>query len=187
MQIFQTNSPTRWKRFKWASRILVFILILSGIILFIAFRKAFVPNIPNLNTSGKISQDVLLSKTTANESKSIRKYQGFREYIKKHQKKGLKVHNSKLKAASIDYGMAAPIRAAYYVAWDAQSYFSLRRSINKINMIIPEWFFVHPDGKLQLDIDKRGFNLIKASKVKVLPMLSNNYKGNFDQEEFILF
>ncbi|HAY3541756.1 TPA: polysaccharide deacetylase family protein [Elizabethkingia anophelis] len=180
MQIFQTNSPTRWKRFKWASRILVFILILSGIILFIAFRKAFVPNIPNLNTSGKISQDVLLSKTTANESKSIRKYQGFREYIKKHQKKGLKVHNSKLKAASIDYGMAAPIRAAYYVAWDAQSYFSLRRSINKINMIIPEWFFVHPDGKLQLDIDKRGFNLIKASKVKVLPMLSNNYKGNFD-------
>lgn len=83
--------------------------------------------------------------------------------------------------------MAAPIRAAYYVAWDAQSYFSLRRSINKINMIIPEWFFIHPDGKLQLDIDKRGFNLIKASKVKVLPMLSNNYKGNFDQEEFILF
>ena len=87
MQIFQTNSPTRWKRFKWASRILVFILVLSGIILFIAFRKAFIPSIPNLNTSGKISQDVLLSKTTANESKSIRKYQGFREYIKKHQKK----------------------------------------------------------------------------------------------------
>jgi hypothetical protein len=46
------------------------------------------------------------------------------EYIKKHQKKGLKVHNSKLKAAAIDYNMAAPIRAAYYVAWDAQSYFS---------------------------------------------------------------
>ncbi|HFK5569078.1 TPA: polysaccharide deacetylase family protein [Elizabethkingia meningoseptica] len=180
MQIFQTNNPTRWKRFKWASRILIFLLTLAGIILFIAFRKAFVPNIPNLNTSGKISQNILLSKTTANENKAIRKYQGFREYIQKHQKKGLKVHTSKLKAAAIDYNMAAPIRAAYYVAWDAQSYFSLRRSINKLNMIIPEWFFIHPDGKLQLDIDKRGFNLIKASKVKVLPMLSNNYKGDFD-------
>ena len=66
------------------------------------------------------------------------------ENILKAPEKGLKVHNSKLKAATINYNMAAPIRAAYYVAWDAQSYFSLRRSINKLNMIIPEWFLFIP-------------------------------------------
>ena len=180
MQIFQTNNASRWTRFKWASRILFFVLVLVGLILVIAYRKAFTPNIPNLNTNGKLVKDVLLSKTTAENSSTIHNYQGFRAYIKKHGKKGLDPHYSKLKASSINYSMAAPVRAAYYVAWDAQSFFSLRRSINKLNMVIPEWFFIRPDGKLHLDIDKRGFDLIQASKAKVLPMLSNNYQGKFD-------
>jgi len=34
-----------------------------------------------------------------------------------------------------------PVRAGFYVNWDINSAFSLKRHIGKMNLVIPEWYF----------------------------------------------
>ncbi len=54
-QVFLTQSPTRWQRFKWFFRIVLFIIILLTIILGIAVMKqVFIPAIPQIkNDNGE--------------------------------------------------------------------------------------------------------------------------------------
>lgn len=75
------------------------------------------------------------------------------------------------------------IRSAFYVAWDPQSYFSLRRNINNLNLVIPEWFFIDPNADtVRTDVDMRGYQLMKNSGVPIMPILSNNFNREFKPE-----
>ena len=75
------------------------------------------------------------------------------------------------------------IRSAFYVAWDPQSFFSLKRSITKLNLVLPEWFFIDPKADTVFaSVDQRGFDLMRYSGVKIMPMLSNNFNGIFRPE-----
>jgi hypothetical protein len=72
------------------------------------------------------------------------------------------------------------IRAAFYVDWDAQSFLSLQQYIDKMNLVIPEWIFIDPTADtVTTDIDPRAWAVMKKSGVKILPILSNNYKEVF--------
>ncbi len=74
----------------------------------------------------------------------------------------------------------AGIRAAFYVDWDAQSFLSLHQYISTMNMVIPEWIFIDPTADtLYTDIDNRAWAVMKNSGVKIMPILSNNYKEVF--------
>ena len=172
-QVFLTTSPSRWQRFKWAVRLLIFLLILFIVVLVIAYKNAYSPSLPQLKENNEKykailhpGKHILMQETRINKA-----YEGFRKYISDRPKR----INSVAKADSI-HEMAAPIRAAFYVAWDAQSFFSLRANISKVNMILPEWLFIDPRGDtLTTNIDARGDSVIKASGVKVVPILSNNF------------
>ena len=74
----------------------------------------------------------------------------------------------------------AGIRAAFFVDWDAQSYSSLELNISHLNMVIPEWIFLDPNtDTLYTKIDQQAFDLMKRSEVKIIPMLTNNVRRNF--------
>ena len=192
-QVFQTENATRWQRFKLGSRfiigIIVMLLLCLGVALWIgknpvlplheAYKKAFVAGKP-------LYQETRLSK----------EYKGFRNFI--HEKKPYRrgvfqpvnlpdeshPHLPGITHADTAWNkFPAGIRSAFYVAWDPQSYFSLRRNINQLNLVLPEWFFIDPNADTVFtNVDQRGFELMQRSGVKIMPMLSNNFGGIFKPE-----
>ena len=49
-----------------------------------------------------------------------------------------------------------------------------------MNLVIPEWIFIDPTADtVYTDIDNRAWAVMKNSGVKIMPILSNNYKGDF--------
>jgi cellulose synthase/poly-beta-1,6-N-acetylglucosamine synthase-like glycosyltransferase/spore germination protein YaaH/peptidoglycan/xylan/chitin deacetylase (PgdA/CDA1 family) len=171
-QVFLTTSPTRWQRFKWTFRLLLFLGAILIAVLVLAYRKGGNPSLPQLREKNEKYKAILHpgKHLLMQENRVSDSFEGFRKYISARPKKVKTV-----KADSI-HEMDAAIRAAFYVAWDAQSYFSLRANISKLNMILPEWFFIDPNGDtLTTNIDHRGDSVIKASGVEVIPMLSNNF------------
>lgn len=180
-QVFQTSNPTRWQRFKWTFRLLLFLLVITVIAIIIAIQTAYVPTVPILQSS--VFKQILVS--DENPDSLAKEYQGFRKFIDDKWSAGngcgqndsaIRLSNSKLFSDSLG------IRSAFYVDWDPQAFFSLRRNINKLNLIIPEWMFFDPKGdSLIIRKDKRGYDLIKQTKgLRVMPMLTNNINGKWD-------
>ncbi|HLD54427.1 MAG TPA: glycosyltransferase [Sediminibacterium sp.] len=180
-QVFQTSNPTRWQRFKWTFRLLLFLLFITVIAIIIAIKTAYEPTVPILQSS--VFKRILVS--DENQDSLAKKYQGFRKFIDDKWSTGngsgqnesaIRLSHSKLFSDSLG------IRSAFYVDWDPQAFFSLRRNINKLNLILPEWMFFDPTGdSLIIRKDKRGYDLIKKTKgLRVMPMLTNNINGKWD-------
>ncbi|KAF0242529.1 MAG: glycosyl transferase family [Chitinophagaceae bacterium] len=176
-QIFQTSNPSRWQRFKWGSRLIVFLLIIAIIAIVIAIKTAYMPDVPSAQRQA--FRKILESPTTTDPI--AKEYQGFRKFIdnKWAEGKGCGQFDSAIKLSTSHlFNDSIGIRAAFYVDWDPQAFFSLKRNINKLNLVLPEWFFLDPKGdSLIVRRDARGYNAIKASGVKVMPMLTNNLNG----------
>jgi cellulose synthase/poly-beta-1,6-N-acetylglucosamine synthase-like glycosyltransferase/spore germination protein YaaH/peptidoglycan/xylan/chitin deacetylase (PgdA/CDA1 family) len=177
-QVFQTSGSGRWQRFKWGARIFLFLLVLAGGIIYLAIRNVYMPTLPQLKDKSEALKKALQGdQVFYKESKLGKEYRGFRSYIKKQWTKGQGCgqHNNALNLSTNSlFSDSLGIRAAFYVAWDAQSYFSLKRNISHVNLVIPEWFFIDPSADtLTTNIDKRAFDLIRKSGVKVMPMLTN--------------
>jgi cellulose synthase/poly-beta-1,6-N-acetylglucosamine synthase-like glycosyltransferase/spore germination protein YaaH/peptidoglycan/xylan/chitin deacetylase (PgdA/CDA1 family) len=182
-QIFQTGSRTRWQRFKWAFRLLLFLVPVAIVAVVIAVRHMN-SNEPGVPLAARAMKKVLTESVPAyRESELGKKYRGFRNAIDvrwrkrrrdSHGEDALDLSRSPLFSDSVG------IRAAFYVAWDAQSFYSLERNISKLNLVIPEWFFIDPNADtLFTNIDKRALALMKAARVEIMPILSNNYKSVF--------
>lgn len=73
-------------------------------------------------------------------------------------------------------------RYAFYVNWDPNSEQSLRRNIDTIDVLIPQWFHVQPNLELGEDIQKDIGNLAKKHDVKVVPLISNLIDNEWNQE-----
>lgn len=181
-QIFQTNNPTRWQRVKWGGRILLVLLTLVIAVIAVTINSLKNPDIP---LEGKAIKKVLTEDQPEYRASALGKqYRGFRKLIEEKWAKGrgtgqnkqlLNLSNSSLFSDSVG------IRAAFYVAWDPQSFYSLRKNINKVNLVLPEWFFIDPNADtLFTNVDTSAYALIKASGVKVMPMLSNSYHAQFN-------
>ena len=180
-QIFQTNNSSRWQRFKWSFRILLFLLMIALIAVIIALRTAYTPTVPILQSS--VFKQILVDDHSPDSL--AKEYQGFRKFIDDKWAAGngcgqndsaIRLSNSKLFSDSLG------IRAAFYVDWDPQAFFSLRRNIQKLNLVLPEWLFFDPKGdSMVIRKEKRGYDLIKkARSLRVMPMLTNNINGKWD-------
>ena len=88
--------------------------------------------------------------------------------LKSDSSKNKNNHPSKANSLSL-------IRAAFYTPWNAQlSLPDLQKNADKINTIIPEWFFIDTvTHKLQSRIDSAGLVLMKQKHLRILPILSN--------------
>lgn len=138
-------------------------------------KTEFTPHIPMEGVAKKAIQD---RKTFIEKTRKLPKeYEGFQKFINTRWAKGKGCGQAdSLKVSSVNsWTSSAGIRSAFYVAWDAQSYFSLKKSINKLNLVLPEWFFLDENADtIKTNIDKRGLDIIRTSGVKVIPMLTNN-------------
>jgi peptidoglycan-N-acetylglucosamine deacetylase len=177
-QIFQTDNATRWKSFIWIFRIIAVIMILgiSAIVISLLHKKYF--KIPDFSVreakyqqlSKAVIQASLKPKDRINFNKSL-------EEIRKQKRHDFYKQNLEKPVA---FKRSYPIRAGFYVNWDIQSFYSLKANIKKMNMILPEWFFVDSTDKINVKVDKKVLNLLRYNKVAIIPIVSNfmNQKWN---------
>ncbi len=115
---------------------------------------------------------------TSLKKSDLKKYKGFEAFLK--MKEANDSNKNKTPLLSND-----KIRAAFYVDWDPQSFFSLQKNIDKLNMVMPEWFFIDPTADTMfVRIDMPALALMKKKKAKIIPIINNiNTKtgtGDFD-------
>ncbi|MBA3829105.1 MAG: glycosyltransferase [Taibaiella sp.] len=174
-QIFLAKSPTRWQRFKWSMRILIFLLLALVAIIGISLWKLYTPGLPQLKNDSEQYKALAPGKRAAADELN-KKYAGFSKFI--NSKPGRGKHIRYVSKADSLHHIACPVRAAFFVQWDLQSYLSLKANISKINMLLPEWIFIDSTADTAIiHIDSRNAGLIKASGIRVVPMLSN-FMGN---------
>lgn len=183
-QIFQTSNPSRWQRAKWGSRLLVFLLIIGTAALVFGYNIS-----ANSPQKVPVFQDEVRKKVLQPDKPTApitKEYQGIRKFIDNKWAKGLGCgqNDAVLNLSSSPFfSDSLGIRAAFYVNWDPQSLISLQKHIDKINLVIPEWFFLDIQGdSLLVTPDKNALNLMKAAGIKIMPMLTNNFKQTWHGE-----
>lgn len=194
-QIFQTESATRWQRVKWSLRVLLF---MAAILVAVFITMFIIEQNPSVPFKQDYKSVVTASKPYLKNNKLASEYKGFRNEIKdnKPQLGYAKVKAQRLKKIkryggstpeavrqNIDSWWSTPagIRSAFYVNWDPMAYASLKQHIRKLNLVLPEWYFLNPKtGELESRIDGKSFELMKKSGVPVMPLLTNNYNQNFN-------
>ncbi|MCV9928598.1 glycosyltransferase [Flavobacterium sp. LS1R49] len=177
-QVFQTNTKQRWKSFQWSTRFILFIAILMIPIFIITLKRGLKPALPllggNVKTEKSLSNPIVPVELS---DKELKKYKGFDIFLRE------KREINKLKAKPTVLNIEQ-VRAAFYVDWDPQSLFSLQKNINKLNMVIPEWFFIDPKTDLlRTEIDTAALKVMKKSHVKIVPII-NNINESLGEGEF---
>ena len=192
-QIFQTDSRRRWRRFKWTMRFFATIIALLLVVFITMFAMEGSPNLPFHHD---YRSALTASKPFMKDNKTAQSYQTLRDkflesrmhnnymddYRSDHRFVG---HGSKVTEKFInEWGdPRIGVRAAWYVNWDAHSLTSLKRGMKQLNMVIPEWFFINPTtDRLETRIDSKALREMRQSGVPVLPMLTNNYGGDFNPQ-----
>jgi peptidoglycan-N-acetylglucosamine deacetylase len=181
-QIFQTNNPGRWNKFKWSFRIVLAVAAFFVIVSIVALITGSTPSLPKLIDKDEVYKKILNpdNPITFKNQKNLR-FQSFRQFIEKKDRKS----NIKSKRRSKRSLLAAlpdsQVRAAFYVPWDPQSFFSLKSNAAKINMIFPEWIFLNPhNDSLETRIDPSALKIMQDSTISIVPILSNHYGDDFD-------
>ena len=177
-QIFQTNPKWRWRTFKWSTRFIFFALILMVPVVVITLARGIKPDLPIMSKESD-PLHVLVNPVipaTLNE-KELKKYKSFSNFLKAKEKIDSLKNNKPL----VDNQQ---IRAAFYVDWDPQSFYSLQKNVSKLNMVIPEWFFIDPvTDTLRPDIDLNALTLMKKNKINIVPLI-NNINSSLGAGEF---
>ncbi|NOW96287.1 glycosyltransferase [Mucilaginibacter sp. SG564] len=179
-QVFQADSPGRWNKFKWLSRILLAVLVIGIIAVIVTIKSTYYPDLPNLNPAPKkMSKEELdqLKRSTKFKYFNIQKseIEAMERTRRLHQ---LKHPNNKDR-----------INAAFYLAWDPQAYNSLITNLGHLDMVVSEGFSIAPKVDTVITkIDTGLVNINKKFNKPVLIMLSNyvnynNVSGGFDSKD----
>jgi cellulose synthase/poly-beta-1,6-N-acetylglucosamine synthase-like glycosyltransferase/peptidoglycan/xylan/chitin deacetylase (PgdA/CDA1 family)/spore germination protein YaaH len=179
-QVFQTDTPSRWIRFKWISRLLVVVLIFSVIAAIITITSQQYPSLPNLNPAPK-----KLSKEELETLKKSKKYKDFKIDKGEIQKMAKARHLHQLKHPN----NKDRINAGFYRAWEPQAYNSLESHIGKLDMVVSEGFYVYPKSDTVVaNVDTGLLHINKKYKKPVIISLSNyvnlnNVSGGYDSKD----
>jgi peptidoglycan-N-acetylglucosamine deacetylase len=179
-QVFQTDTPGRWMRFKWLSRIIIIVLLSSVLAAIITVTSKQYPNLPNLNPAPK-----KLTKEELESLKKSKKYKDFKIDKSEIQKLARAKHLHQLKHPN----NKDRINAGFYRAWEAQAYTSLVKNIGRLDMVVSEGFYVAPKSDTIVAIIDTGLvNVNKKYRKPVLISLSNyvnynNVNGGYDTKD----
>ena len=135
-QVFQTDTPGRWTRFKWISRGIIIILTAAVVATAVTVTSKQYPILPNLNPAPK-----KLSKEELDQLKRSTKYRAFKIDTEKIGilRRNLRLHQLR------HPNNKDRINAGFYRAWEPQAYTSLLDHIARIDMVVSEGFTVTPD------------------------------------------
>ncbi|RYZ98953.1 MAG: glycosyltransferase [Sphingobacteriaceae bacterium] len=176
-QVFQTDTPNRWKRFKWFSRILIVFLLCGLIAAAITVTDKTYPSLPRLTHAAK--------KLSNEQLAQLQRSTKFRDF--KIQKTEIQKLENARKQQQLKHTVGKrSINAAFYRAWEPQAYTSLADNYQKLDMVVCEGFFIKPGAyTVSESIDTGVINLNKKHKKTVIVSLSNyvsydNVSGGFD-------
>ncbi|MCP9752193.1 glycosyltransferase [Ferruginibacter sp. HRS2-29] len=178
-QIFQTSSSTRWKSFKWTSRIILVVAIFFIAVAVLAVINARNPDLPVMDARAKAYQDKLdPTKNFTFASRLNKKYKGFKDYLEK------KLQEDSLKNLRSDAVKTTAIRSAFYTPWDKNALPDLIKNADKLNTIFPEWFFIDTTTyQLQTRIDTAGLSAMKNAHLSIQPILNNFHTNTMDPSQ----
>lgn len=165
-QVFQTDSPRRWKIFVWTARSIIALLLLAlGTIIF-AFIKNSYPDLPKLIGVSNVEFKPLKKTDKPNE---------FKRYIKKKPRRLISEKEMKRRSP-----LHSTIRAAFYVNWDIQSFNALQKHIDDLNVVLPEWLSIDPNADtIVTQIQWNAYRMMDSSQAKIIPLLSNFYNDQW--------
>lgn len=172
-QIFQADSPKRAKRFAVILWTALSIIILSVVLIVFSVLKNSQTHFPKafdrfsyLQHLVKAEDSPILSKKDKATRKAIKKRPAL-GYLNNAQYNKKRVYKKQ-------------IRAAFYVNWDKQSFYSLKEHITQFNLVFPEWFFLSPTrDTIETKIDEKALLVMQHYKTDVVPILSNFINGEF--------
>jgi cellulose synthase/poly-beta-1,6-N-acetylglucosamine synthase-like glycosyltransferase/spore germination protein YaaH/peptidoglycan/xylan/chitin deacetylase (PgdA/CDA1 family) len=151
-------------------------------VVIITLSMGLAPDLPVLSdTSNKLSRLLHPVTPTKLTPRDLKKYKGFTHFLDAKKKNDSLVH-----AASHALN-TNQIRAAFYVDWDPQAFYSLRKNVSKLNMVVPEWFFINPaTDTLELQIDTAALHLMQKNNVTIVPLINNvsleDENGDFNSD-----
>lgn len=176
-QVFQTETKWRWRTFQWSTRLIIFLLLMLIPVFIITLKSGLKPSLPILGNDPSTQKLVNPSIPAEPSAEDLKKYKGFDSFLRSKSKMG----KLKKEDKAIDFPQ---IRAAFYVDWDPQSLFSLQKNIHKLNMVVPEWFFIDPKTDLlRTEIDTAALKIMKKAGVKIVPII-NNINESIGQGDF---
>src|SRR6201996_2926096 len=171
-QVFQADTPGRWTRFKWLSRILLIVLAFAVVEATKTGTAKHYPSLPNLNPAPK--------KLTKEELEQLKKSTKFKSFKIDTEKIGVlkrNLHKHQLKHPN----NKDRINAAFYRAWEPQAYSSLVDHIARLDMVVTEGFTVTQNSDtITAKIDTGLTNLNRKYKKPVLVSISNYI--NYDSQ-----
>jgi cellulose synthase/poly-beta-1,6-N-acetylglucosamine synthase-like glycosyltransferase/spore germination protein YaaH/peptidoglycan/xylan/chitin deacetylase (PgdA/CDA1 family) len=182
-QIFQTNSVTRWRSFKWTFRVLLIVALFLIVVMVVALVTGVSPSPVNIQNKARAYENKLDPSnplTLANNQN--KKYKGFKSFLFKRIKE-----DSLRNVASLQKGNTPQIpfiRAGFYTPWTRKTSLpDIQTNGDKLNTIFPEWFFI--DSKtftMQSRIDSEGLAVMREKGLHIMPMLTNysSQKKDFD-------
>jgi cellulose synthase/poly-beta-1,6-N-acetylglucosamine synthase-like glycosyltransferase/spore germination protein YaaH/peptidoglycan/xylan/chitin deacetylase (PgdA/CDA1 family) len=178
--VFYSESPKRWKAFIGTIRVAVVVLLMAVIIVFVTIFRSSGSILPKINDLNEVYKRILNPERIGTfETTQNRSYKNAR--AKLASKPDFNYQKKFHSKPSISKPLQKQIRSAFYVNWDAQSYHSLKENIDKLNMVMPEWFFISAGSDTVItDIDSHALLLMRNNKIPVIPMLSNYYHDKWD-------
>ncbi len=178
-QIFQTKTAIRWKSFLWLIRVLFVFFVIITISVAISLENKRDYNIKLLTYNAKKLPN--LNKNIA--KKKITKFdqQEFAKHLLKNKKKKRKSLYFSDPVIATDVKNFFPVRAGFFVNWDINSYFSLQKNINYLNMVLPEWIFqTNSKSNINIKVDSKALNVLRVNKVAIVPIISNFYNKRWN-------
>lgn len=180
-QVFQTNSRWRWRTFQWSGRLVAFALVLMIPVVIVTLARGLKPGLPLLASKADAQHELPHPVSPAGfNKKETKKYKGFDAFLRAKEK------NEQLTKHPVATHLTKhQVRAAFYVDWDPQSFYSLQQHIDQLNMVVPEWFFIDPaTDTLRVEIDQEALQLMKQKQVRIVPLINNTNEalgeGAFD-------
>ena len=75
-----------------------------------------------------------------------------------------------------------PLSIGFYTNWDDSSYQSLKRNLDHLDWVVPEWIHLKSESQIVTDVDAPALNWIRETRpqVRILPMISNLIDEKFD-------
>jgi cellulose synthase/poly-beta-1,6-N-acetylglucosamine synthase-like glycosyltransferase/peptidoglycan/xylan/chitin deacetylase (PgdA/CDA1 family)/spore germination protein YaaH len=181
-QIFQSDTPKRWNRFKWLSRVIIIVLASAVVAAAITITSKQYPNLPNLNPAPK-----KFSKEEMDNLKKSKKFKDFKiekaqiqELARARKQHQLKHPNNKDR-----------LNAGFYRPWEPQAYNSLQDHIGKLDMVVTEGFSVTVNADtITAKMDTGLLNINKKYHKPIIVSISNyinhdNVSGSFDREDVV--
>lgn len=171
-QVFQTKSSSRWNIFKWSSRLIIALVIVSTVCVVITICSKKYPKLPDLSKS--------YNSYTLKDIAHLKKSSKYRDF-KIEKSKLLALERDKERYKKLHPNDLKRLNVGFFVDWDAQSYTSLNDHINKLDIIIPEFFFLSPNtDTLVARIDKDVIKIVKKHRKKLIASVKNYINNTWD-------